>query len=87
MHLRELKADDNKISSLEGILDMDGLIRLSVKSNRLERLDLADAKWTRLEVLELADNTITAVKGLESLSSLRVLNMGKSHGITSASPR
>lgn len=87
MHLRELKADDNKISSLNGILDMDGLIRLSVKSNQLERLDLADAKWTRLEVLELADNTITAIKGLESLSSLRVLNMGKSLGIPTTAPR
>jgi Leucine-rich repeat (LRR) protein len=59
---------------------MDGLIRLSAKSNRLERLDLVDAKWTRLEVLELADNTITAVKGLESLSSLRVLNLGECLG-------
>ncbi|RSH90363.1 hypothetical protein EHS25_000968 [Saitozyma podzolica] len=85
VHLRELKADDNKISSLNGILDMDGLIRLSVKSNQLERLDLADAKWTRLEVLELADNTITAIKGLESLSSLRVLNMDD-NDLTSLAP-
>jgi Leucine-rich repeat (LRR) protein len=56
---------------------LDGLIRLSVCGNRLERVDVAHAKWGRLEVLELAGNALTQVKSIEKLPSLRVLNLGK----------
>ena len=40
VHLRELKADDNLIEDIEGIFDLDGLIRLSLKRNRITGVDL-----------------------------------------------
>ena len=43
IHLRELKADSNIISSLEGILELDGLIKLDVSRNDFEELDFSDA--------------------------------------------
>ena len=43
IHLRELKADSNIISSLEGVLELDGLIKLDVSRNDFEELDFADA--------------------------------------------
>lgn len=39
LHLRTLKADHNKIRSLEGILELDGLIHLSAQGNRIEQVD------------------------------------------------
>lgn len=45
-HLRELKADGNRISELGGIGEMDCLIKLSVAGNRIERLDLGSVKWS-----------------------------------------
>lgn len=39
VHLRELKADGNLIESLDGIIEHDGLIRLSLRSNVLKSID------------------------------------------------
>ena len=44
-HLRELKADGNKITSLDGLQRMDGLVKLSVQGNRIEAVDLAQYRW------------------------------------------
>ena len=39
VHLRELRADDNQIEEVEGIFDLDGLIRLSLRRNRITSVD------------------------------------------------
>jgi Leucine-rich repeat (LRR) protein len=37
--------DDNKISDLSDIMDMDCLIKLSCSRNTIEQIDLTKAKW------------------------------------------
>lgn len=44
-HLRELKADGNKIASLDGLQRMDGLVKLSLQGNRIEAVDFAQYRW------------------------------------------
>lgn len=44
-HLRELKADGNKITSLDGLQRMDGLVKLSVQGNQIEAVDCAQYRW------------------------------------------
>jgi len=44
IHLRELRADDNKISNIEGIFDLDGLITLRLRRNSLETVDFEGAE-------------------------------------------
>jgi len=44
-HLRELKADHNKIMSLDGLQNMDGLVKLSVQSNLMQSVELGKFKW------------------------------------------
>jgi len=39
MHLRELKADDNAIWRLDDIFGLDGLLKLSLKANKLREVD------------------------------------------------
>lgn len=44
-HLRELKADGNKITSIEGLQRMDGLVKLSLQGNSIRSVDLAQYCW------------------------------------------
>jgi len=44
-HLRELKADGNKINSLVGLERMDSLVKLSVERNEIRVLDLGQFPW------------------------------------------
>jgi len=44
-HLRELKADHNKITSLDGLQNMDGLVKLSVQNNLMQSVELGKFKW------------------------------------------
>ena len=44
-HLRELRADSNKIVKLDGILQLDGLVKLSLENNELTSVDLASSRW------------------------------------------
>ncbi|KAK8865912.1 hypothetical protein IAR55_001060 [Kwoniella newhampshirensis] len=74
-HLRELKADDNAITSLSGIMDMDCLIRFSVANNKIERVDLTNAKWSKMESLNLANNRIKAVRGLHRLTAVASITL------------
>jgi Leucine-rich repeat (LRR) protein len=41
VHLRILKADNNKIRSLQGILHLDGLMELSVRGNEIDTVDFS----------------------------------------------
>ncbi|KAF7981491.1 hypothetical protein HWV62_33549 [Athelia sp. TMB] len=74
-HLRELRADGNKITSLDGLQKMDGLAKLSLQKNGVKDVDLARYHWTRLEMLNLSGNKIEGIDGLASLPSLIALNL------------
>jgi protein NUD1 len=60
-HLRELKADGNKISSIDGLQRMTALIKLSLQGNNLRgELDISQFKWQapfyiRIMMNELSD--------------------------------
>ncbi|AFR93968.2 leucine repeat containing protein [Cryptococcus neoformans C23] len=75
IHLRELKVDDNAICDLEGIMNMDCLIKLSCVNNKLDMLDLSAAKWSKLESLNLSNNNIAIIKDLHRLSSITSINL------------
>lgn len=79
MHLRELKADYNRISSLSGIKNLDSLRKISVRSNRIDTLDLHGTRWSKLENLDVAENGLGEIGGLENLAGIVQLNLGKSH--------
>lgn len=44
-HLRELRADGNRIESVEGLHKMDGLVKLSLQRNRIRHIDLTLFRW------------------------------------------
>ena len=44
-HLRELRADGNKIIKLDGLEDSDGLLKLSLEGNQLREARLAEFRW------------------------------------------
>lgn len=44
-HLRELKADGNEIASLDGLGGLDGLMKLSVKGNKLRKVRFEGFAW------------------------------------------
>ncbi|KAI5475630.1 leucine-rich repeat protein [Pseudohyphozyma bogoriensis] len=75
VHLRELKADNNQISDLGGLAGIDALVRLSLKGNCIESLDLAATSWPRLEMLNLSRNKISVLVHLEQLQALSLLNL------------
>lgn len=70
--------DDNAICDLEGIMEMDCLIKLSCVNNKLDMLDLSAAKWSKLESLNLSNNNISIIKDLHRLSSVASINLGTS---------
>ena len=44
-HLRELKADGNKLTSLDGLERMDSLVKLSLQGNLIQTIDLSHYRW------------------------------------------
>jgi len=68
--------DSNSLTSLEGILRLDGLLKVSAKQNQISSLEFTDAKLRCLEVLECQQNCISYVEGLEELHSLMSLHLG-----------
>jgi Leucine-rich repeat (LRR) protein len=76
IHLRELRVDNNLLTSLDGILQLDGLLKVSAKHNQISCLDFVGSKLTRLEVLECQKNCIGWVEGLEELIHLMSLHLG-----------
>ena len=51
-------------------------MRLSLKGNRIARLDLGSTKWTRLESLNVSANRIAELSGIDRMTSLISLNLG-----------
>ena len=44
-HLRELRADGNQIKCLDGLANLDGLIKLSAQGNELRNIDFSGYNW------------------------------------------
>lgn len=44
-HLRELRADGNRIDSIDGLQNMDGLVKLSLQRNDIRSVDLTNFRW------------------------------------------
>jgi len=44
-HLRELRADGNRIKSIDGLQAMDGLVKLSLQGNAVGDVDFAGCRW------------------------------------------
>ena len=76
--MRELKADYNRITSLSGVMHLDSLRKVSVRSNRIDTLDLQGAKWGKLENLDIAENGLGEIRCLEGLAGVSYLNFGMS---------
>jgi protein NUD1 len=76
VHLRELRVESNKLTSLDGILQLDGLLKVSAKNNEISGLDFTGSKLGRLEVLACERNCIGWVEGLEELVNLMSLHLG-----------
>ncbi|CAD6582713.1 MAG: hypothetical protein CYPHOPRED_002105 [Cyphobasidiales sp. Tagirdzhanova-0007] len=74
-HLRTLHADRCAIDDVEGVSALDGLVHVSLKGNRLSRLELELSKWRRLESLDVSENCISEVTGVETLPALKTLNL------------
>jgi len=68
--------DNNKLTSLDGILQLDGLLKISAKNNEISGLDFTNSKLRRLEVLSCEKNCVGWIEGLEELSNLMSLHLG-----------
>lgn len=79
VHLRELNVDNNRISSIDGLSQLDGLIKISMKNNRLSSINFGRTKWRRLESLNLSHNQLVDVSSLDCLESCVSLNLGELH--------
>jgi Leucine-rich repeat (LRR) protein len=66
-HLRELKVDGNTLEDLDGIMQLASLVHLSVRNNRLTKLDLRQSHWRQCEGLDLANNCLVSIAGLDAL--------------------
>jgi Leucine-rich repeat (LRR) protein len=77
IHLRELRVDNNRIRKLDGIADLDGLITLSARSNIVREVNFEHFRFGRVVDLDVSGNQICSIKGLESMDSLRTLNINK----------
>lgn len=73
LHLRELKVDDNCLTNLEGIFDLDSLLSFSARQNKLSVLDFRSADLRRLTKLNVGHNELQMVQGLDSLPMLEEL--------------
>ena len=77
IHLRELRVDNNRIRKLDGIADLDGLITLSARSNVIREVNFEHFRFGRVVDLDVSENQICSIRGLESMGSLRTLNVNK----------
>jgi len=44
-NLRELRADGNKIKSIDGLQKLESLVKLSLQSNQIRKVDLTGYRW------------------------------------------
>ncbi len=74
-HLRELKANRNRICNLEGIFDLNALLYLELQDNEVESVDFESAELTRLHHLDLSGNQLTTVRSASALPALQTLHL------------
>jgi len=72
LHLREIKADDNRLTSISGIFAISGLMSLRCRRNRLERIDLSKSELYVFVSVGMRRWKLTSVTGLAWLSSTSV---------------
>ncbi|KAI9601669.1 hypothetical protein H4Q26_001502 [Puccinia striiformis f. sp. tritici PST-130] len=72
-----LELDDNLIQDLSGLYPVDSLIKLSLKGNRIKKINFELTNWDHLEVLNLDRNQISEVTGLHHLKSVHLLNLDR----------
>ncbi|TGZ79228.1 L domain-like protein, partial [Ascodesmis nigricans] len=78
-HLREIRADDNKIKGIEGLWGMDGLVKLRARRNQIESVDFKGSGLKRLTDLDLRGNHLTTLTNLHHLPTLLNLNLDDNH--------
>jgi len=76
-HLRELRADGNKIASIDGLQKMDGLVKLSLRENGIRDVDLTKYRWSA-NIVHLIKTEIAHMI-LISRSRLEMLNLSRNH--------
>ena len=74
-HLHTLKADNNAISSLDGIDRIRSLVHVSLSGNRLKGVNLATTQWAGLETLDASHNQLISIRGLSLMRRLKSLNL------------
>jgi Leucine-rich repeat (LRR) protein len=78
IHLRELVADRNCIASLDGLQEMDGLLKLSLRGNKIAGVvDFEGFQLPRLQSADLGCNRISEVNGLHGLHALTDLRLDR----------
>lgn len=77
IHLRELRVDNNRIRKLDGVADLDGLITLSARGNVIREVNFEHFRFGRVVELDVSENQICSIRGSESMSSIRTLNVNK----------
>ncbi|EPY51195.1 SIN component scaffold protein [Schizosaccharomyces cryophilus OY26] len=75
IHLRELNVDNNQLWNIDGILRLDGLLKLSARGNRFKQLSFTNSNLNRLEELLLGNNALENIEEISSLQSLMVLQL------------
>ena len=76
-HLRDFKADGCGLVSLQGLTELDSLVKISLKRNNLTEVNFYQTKWKFVETLKLSRNKISQLEGIETLQNLTLLNLGK----------
>ena len=66
---------NDKITSLHGIGNLDGLLSLRLRGNQIETINFGGTSLHRLSDLDLKDNRIRGVQNLQQLNSLSALNL------------
>ncbi|GBB85446.1 hypothetical protein RclHR1_11990006 [Rhizophagus clarus] len=74
-HLREVFADENLITCCYSVLRIPGLVKLSLKKNKLKSVDFESFDLSRLELLDLSENKIELIENVERLLALKLLNL------------
>ncbi|KAI5795745.1 hypothetical protein EDC01DRAFT_745177 [Geopyxis carbonaria] len=74
IHLRELKADDNQLTSISGIFGLEGLKVLRCRRNKIQSVDFRKSGLNRLVEIDLRGNQLTEIVGLQTLPSLVHVN-------------
>ena len=79
IHLRDLVADGCKFTSLDGLQLLTGIMRVSLKHNRVASLSTKTGPLLSMSLasLELENNCIEKIEGLEQMLGLKTLNLGK----------